>query len=328
MPTCLFRSSLAFRLQSFLETRRAAGREDAATQKILIYLDRFLMSELKPGKPLTREIAEHWFKSMEHLSIGTRINRMSILRQFCLYLSHFDPRTCIVHRSFLPHRTRPAPHIFTGNEVRRIMAASSRIGSTKSLRPFVFSTLVGLLYSTGLRIGEALKLTIGDVDLKRRLIHVREAKFKKSRYVPISQSAADHLAGYLHRRRKAGFPTSSNSPVFVGPRGGNYGKSTIATIFLEIVRKIGIRGPKGQRGPRIHDFRHTFAVNRLLAWHREGANLFAKLPLLSTYLGHTSLAGTEVYLHATAELLESVGKRFHSHFAIPVRSEREHHGKN
>src|SRR5271166_2931666 len=132
---------------------------------------------------------------------------MSILRQFCLYLSHFDPRTCIVHRSFLPHRTRPAPHIFTGNEVRRIMAASSRIGSTKSLRPLVFSTLVGLLYSTGLRIGEALKLTIGDVDLKRRLIHVREAKFKKSRYVPISQSAADHLAGYLHRRRKAGFPS-------------------------------------------------------------------------------------------------------------------------
>jgi integrase/recombinase XerD len=208
------------------------------------------------------------------------------------------------------------------------MAASSRIGSTKSLRPLVFSTLVGLLYSTGLRIGEALKLTIGDVDLKRRLIQVREAKFKKSRYVPISQSAADHLAGYLHRRRKAGFPTSSNSPVFVGPRGGNYGKSTIATIFLEIVRKIGIRGPKGQRGPRIHDFRHTFAVNRLLAWHREGTNLFAKLPLLSTYLGHTSLAGTEVYLHATAELLESVGKRFHSHFAIPVRSETERHGKN
>ena len=91
MATCLFRSSLAFRLQSFLETRRAAGREDAATQKILIYLDRFLMSELKPAKPLTREIAEHWFKS--------------------------------------------------------IMAASSRIGSTKSLRPLVFSTLVGLLYS-------------------------------------------------------------------------------------------------------------------------------------------------------------------------------------
>ena len=206
MATCLFRSSLAFRLQSFLETRRAAGREDAATQKILIYLDRFLMSELKPGKPLTREIAEHWFKSMEHLSTGTRINRMSILRQFCLYLSHFDPRTCIVHRSFLPHRTRPVPHIYTRNEVRRIMAASKRIGPTEGLRPLVFSTLIGLLYSTGLRIGEALKLTIGDVDLKRRLIHIREAKFKKSRYVPLSKSTADHLAGLFAQAPESRVP--------------------------------------------------------------------------------------------------------------------------
>ena len=134
------------------------------------------------------------------------------------------------------------------------MAASKWIGPTEGLRPLVFSNLVGLLYSTGLRIGEALKLTIGDVDLKRRLIHIREGKFKKSRYVLLSKSTADHLAAYLHRRQRAGFPTSSTSPVFVTPAGGRYGKSTIATIFLEISRRIGIRGPKGQRGPRIHDF--------------------------------------------------------------------------
>lgn len=78
MATCLFRSSLAFRLQTFLATRRAAGRDDVGTQKALIYLDRFLMSELKPGRAITREIVEHWFKSMEHLSTGTRINRISI----------------------------------------------------------------------------------------------------------------------------------------------------------------------------------------------------------------------------------------------------------
>jgi integrase/recombinase XerD len=328
MATCLFRSSLAFRLQTFLETRRAAGRDDVDTRKILVYLDRFLMSELKAGGPITREIVERWFKSIEHLSTGTRINRISILRQFCLYLSHFDPRTCIVHRSFLPHRTRPVPHIFTRNEVCQIMAASKRVGPRENLRGLVFATLFGLLYSTGLRIGEALKLTIGDVDLKRRLIYVREAKFKKSRYIPLSKSTVDHLAAYLHRRQRAGFSTSSISPVFVTLAGSRYGKSTIATTFLAIVRKIGIRGPKGQRGPRIHDFRHTFAVNRLLAWHREGANLFAKLPLLSTYLGHTTVTGTEVYLHATAELLESVGNRFHAHFAIPACNRKERHDKN
>lgn len=98
----------------------------------------------------------------------------------------------------------------------------------------------------------------------------------------------------------------------------------ITTVFLKIVRELKIRGPQGQRGPRIHDFRHTFAVNRLLEWYREGVNLYAKLPLLSTYLGHTTVTATELYLHATSELLERVGKRFHSHFAIPTLDRGKH----
>jgi integrase/recombinase XerD len=320
MATCHFRSPLAFRLQSFLETRRAAGRDDINGKKILRYLDRFLMSELKPGQPITAELVERWLESMETLSPGTRINRVSILRQFCLYLSHFDQRTCIIHCNILPRRTRPAPYIYTRNEVCRIMAASKRLGA---MRGHVVATVVGLLYTTGLRIGEALKLTIGDLDLKRRLIHVRESKFKKSRYVTISSSTVDQLRTYLHKLRNAGYSTSSAAPLFVAPGGGRYGKATFATIFLEVLRKIGIRGPKGKRGPRVHDLRHTFAVNRLLAWYRQGTNLSAKLPLLSTYLGHSTVTGTEVYLQATAELLENAGKRFHAHCAIPMSRGKE-----
>src|ERR1700678_1885233 len=116
MATRLFRSPLAFRLQCFLEVRQKAGQRGIASQKILLYLDRFLCGELKPGETITREIAERWIKSLDSLSIGTRINRISVLRQFCLYLAYFDPRTCVVHRSFLPHRTRPAPHIYTRTE--------------------------------------------------------------------------------------------------------------------------------------------------------------------------------------------------------------------
>ena len=108
-----------------------------------------------------------------------------------------------------------------------------------------------------------------------------------------------------------------DSYFFVSRAGGGCSETSITTAFLEIVRNLGIRGPKGQRGPRIHDFRHTFAVNRLLAWYREGSNMFAKLPLLSTYMGHTTVTCTEVYLHATAELLESVGRRFHTHCGVP-----------
>jgi integrase len=317
MPTCVFRSPLAPRLQAFFETRYVQNKRGLSNLKILRYLDQFLQSELKPGEPITPQVAQHWLESMADVHPNTRLNRLCVLRQFCLYLSHFDPRTCIIRRNFMPRRTRPAPHIYTREEIRRIMTEASRLGPPGSLRPLVASNLIGLLYATGLRIGEALNLTLADIDLKRRVIEVREGKFGKSRYVPISLSTARHLETYLRRRRKAGFSTVPTAPLFLNILGTRHGHPGFETLFLEILRKIGLRGPKGQRGPHIHDLRHTFAVHRLLAWYRQGANLGAKLPLLATYLGHTTLSGTDVYLNATAELLESAGQRFHASFAIP-----------
>ncbi len=111
--------------------------------------------------------------------------------------------------------------------------------------------------------------------------------------------------------------------MFVNVIGTRHGHPGFVTTFLEIVRGLGIRGPAGQRGPRVHDLRHTFAVRRLLGWYRQGVNLGTKLPLLSTYLGHSTVTGTEVYLHATAQLLERAGRRFHSHFAVPPVAKRK-----
>jgi integrase/recombinase XerD len=328
MATCLFRSPLASRLQSFLELRRRAGRRSVSDEKILLYLDRFLMSELNPGQAISRHVVERWIESMRHLSTGTRLNRLSMLRQFCRYLSYFDSRTCIVFQRFLPRRTRFKPYIYTRQEVRRIMTAAQRSRPRDNLQAAVVSTLVGLLYSTGLRIGEALWVKLGDVDLQRQVIQVREGKFHKSRYVPLSPSTTAQLKVYLRQRQQAGLSTSQGSPLFVNTRGGMYHPVTFATQFLAIVRQLGIRGPKGQRGPRVHDLRHAFAVGRLVQWYREGANLLAKLPLLSTYLGHSTVTGTELYLHATAELLEQAGKRFHNHFAIPPERRIHRHAKH
>ena len=318
MATWLFRSPLAHRLQAFLETRRAGSADrDPGRQKILFYLDRFFLAEMKPGQPLTREIAERFNESMSHLSTGTRINRLSVLRQFCMYLSHFDPRTCVIYRSYLPRRTRPAPYIYTRQEVNQIMAVARKLGPPGSLRPVVVSTLIGLLYATGIRIGEALNLTLRDINLRRCLIEIHEGKFKKSRYVPLSSSTTSRMRAYLERRKRAGFSTAPTAYVFLSMTGKRHAYPSFATVFLGIVRGLGIRRPKGERGPRIHDMRHTFAVNRLLAWYRQGVNLGSKLPLLSTYLGHATVTGTEVYLHATAQLLESAGRRFHARFAVP-----------
>lgn len=321
MATCFFRSALAPRLHAFSEARQAGGRA-VGTLKILQYIDRFFMAELKPGQPISREILERWIDSTKHLSPGTRINRFCVMRQFCLYMSYFEPRTCILHRNCVPRRNRPAPHIYTPQEIHRIMATARQLGPRGSLRPIVISTLIGVLYTTGLRVGEALNLTLADIDLKRRVIEVREGKFGKSRYVPLSPSTAAQIATYLHRRR-AGFSTTPTAPVFVNVIGTRHGHPGFVATFLEIVRGLGIRGPAGQRGPRVHDLRHTFAVRRLLGWYRQGVNLGTKLPLLSTYLGHSTVTGTEVYLHATAQLLESANQRFHSHFAVPPVAKRK-----
>ena len=304
MATCTFRSPVAARLQAFWEMRRCPRTQRESELKILTYLDRFLMGELKPGRPITAAIADRWFKSMEHLNTGTRINRMSLLRQFCSYLSNFDPRTCVIHQSFLPRRNRPAPHIYSPQEVMLDSGCRPKIGPKGSLRPALITTLIGLLYSTGLRIGEALKLTLADVDIQSELLTIRETKFKKSRYVPLSPSTAHHLADFCISVRKQGSLLLPLHLCLSVPPGRAYGPGRICEIFLEILRDVGLRGPKGERGPRIHDFRHTFAVNRLPQWYRQGGNINAKLPLLATYLGHSSLAGTEIYLHATAELLK------------------------
>jgi integrase/recombinase XerD len=122
---------------------------------------------------------------------------------------------------------------------------------------------------------------------------------------------------YLRQRQRAGFSTAPTASVFLNIIGTRHGHPGFVTLFLELLRDLGLRGPKGQPGPRIHDLRHTFAVHRLLAWYRQGANLAAKLPLLSTYLGHSTITGTEIYLQATAQLLEQAGRRFHGRFAVP-----------
>ena len=215
-----------------------------SSQKILFYLDRFLMGELKPGQALSREVVERFNESMAHLNPNTRINRLSVLRQFCLYLSHFDPRTCIIYRSYLPRRSRPAPYIYTRDEVRKIMAAARRLGPRGNLRPVVISTLIGLLYATGIRIGEALNLTLGDIDFRRGVIEVREGKFRKSRYVPLSPSTASQLRAYLDHRRRAGFSTAPTAPVFLNVIGTKHGHPGFVTAFLEILRGLGLRGPK------------------------------------------------------------------------------------
>jgi integrase len=172
-------------------------------------------------------------------------------------------------------------------------------------RHLIMPALFRVLYACGLRVGEALRLRVGDVDLDAGVLTIWQGKFRKDRLVPLSPS----LLGYLCRYHAEMGKRAADAVFFPAPHGGVYSLPAAYTAFRWMLRTAKIpHGGRGE-GPRVHDLRHTFAVRRLEAWYREGADLATKLPVLATYLGHESLAGTQRYLQLTAELYHDLAKR-------------------
>lgn len=194
-----------------------------------------------------------------------------------------------------------------------MLGAAQALPPSGSLRAKTYCTLFGLLYTTGLRCGEAFALNVNDVDLDQQLLFVRQGKFGKSRWVPISASTTLALQHYLHERSRVA-AASAQSPFFITPTARRLYHTNVDYAFREVLKRCGLRGGKGCPGPRLHHLRHSFACNRLLAWHRNGQDVSALLPALATYLGHVNIASTQVYLQPTAELLQEANYRFHRSF--------------
>jgi integrase len=170
--------------------------------------------------------------------------------------------------------------------------------------------IILLLATSGLRISEALHLTLQDVDLEQGVLSIRQSKFRKSRLVPLSAGTVDVLRRYRGLRVGVA-PAGLEEAFFVSGRGKAYGTGYVQWMFRDIAVQSGLRRLTG-RGPRLHDLRATFAVTRLLEWYRDGDNVMNRLPLLSTYLGHACVSDTEVYLRITTALLQQANKRFHA----------------
>ncbi len=217
----------------------------------------------------------------------------------------------------IPKRPQPfVPYIYSREELKRLLDGALRYQKHRGgqLEPFVIRTLLLFLYATGLRVGESLALTQGDVDLRSGLVTVRQSKFFKSRLVPLGLQLTKALANYVARCEAAGYRQGGDSPFFAATRGGPINMITLQANFRRIRKRADIRRVDGARyQPRIHDLRHTFAVHRLVAWYREGADVQRWLPHLSVYLGHVCLASTSVYLSMTPELLAEASMRFEKH---------------
>ena len=222
--------------------------------------------------------------------------------------------SCSPLPTIIPKRPAPfQPYIYTRDEFRRLVEATDILGSNKRflIQPATFRALLLMLYGTGLRIGEALSLTMADVELPKRLLTIRNTKFFKTRWVPIGPQLTDELIFYAEKRRQIPRPARNRSAFFPTKWGNMLSLSTIERTFRLLCENAGIRRIDGGRfQPRLHDIRHTFALNRLISWYREGADVQRLLPFLSTYLGHIDVAATKRYLSMTPELLHEASLRF------------------
>lgn len=212
----------------------------------------------------------------------------------------------------LPQRPPPfVPYIYEHDEIRRLVRATDcYLKRPSRVEPITLRTILLLLYGTGLRVHEAIFLNHEDIDLGKALLTVRHTKFFKSRLVPFSQSLSRILADLAARRGAVG-PVPPGTPFFTRRNGTRVLQQSLEDCFRRLCNHAGIRRNDGARyQPRLHDLRHSFAVNRLTSWYRQGADVQKLLPQLSVYLGHAYLAATQVYLSMTPELLAEATARF------------------
>ena len=179
-----------------------------------------------------------------------------------------------------------------------------------------------LAYCAALRIGELVRLTLGNIDDEGGILDIRNTKFFKTRQVPLHSTAMQALREYLSARRLAGGPTSSSAPLFWhAVRPGGYSRAAAADLLVEVLRAARLKPARGQAGPRIHDLRHAFVVHRMLEWYEQGIDPEPRLPHLATYLGHKSIHSTLVYITVTQELLQHAAERFRRHGAASLRGQ-------
>lgn len=288
-------------IQDYLALRRSLGFKLRDSGLCLAKFATFL--EARGALHITTSLALEWAQQSPSAQPATCAQRLGYVRGFTRYHVASDPQTEMPPPGLLPFRARRArPYLYSDEDIARLLLGALDLPLAGGLRPWTYHCLLGLLSVTGLRIGEAIRLKAEDVDLQAGVLTIRGTKFGKSRLVPIHPSTGEVLEQYRVRRERflAGHAAST---FFITSRGNPLDIGDIHRTFYQLSRRIGLRGATASHGPRLHDFRHRFAVQTLLRWYRSGEDAERRMPVLSTYLGHVHVADTYWYLSACPELM-------------------------
>lgn len=299
--------SLRKAVEIYLAMRRSLGFKLRDMGRNLHLFISFM--EQQGASVITTELALRWAQQPQDVQHAHWTRRLSFVRSFARYWSATDPRTEIPPMGLLPYRyKRATPYIYSNDEIQQILKAAKNLPPSTGLRPWTYYSLFGLLAVTGMRISEVTRLDRGDVDLDQELLTVRFSKFSKSRLIPLHPSTVEKLKLYLNRRDQL-YPRAPTPRFFLSNQGTPLTECIVRWTFVKLSRQIDLRKIGHGFGPRLHDFRHRFAVTTLLHWYQTGVDVEQRLPALSTYLGHAHVTDTYWYLSAIPELLAQTKDR-------------------
>lgn len=306
--------ALKVRLDGYLELRHSLGYKTSVHQHVLRDFADYLAIHGQQG-PIRAATAVDWARQASARCYRTgAAGRLCMVRGFLVHLKAFEPETEIPSPGLVAEPRRPKAHLYSPEQISRMMEAGHHwFWEPGSFRQKTYRTVIGLLASTGLRIGEALRLALDQAHLDHDppYLEIRDTKFHKSRLVPLHPTAAVKLKEYLLERKQHIHARTAHT-FFINDHGRPLHYKMVRKAVLHAQAYAGIlkeQGP-GRQGPALHALRHSFAVARLLAWYRAGGNVRTQLPNLSVYLGHLGMSETYRYLSATPELLAIAGEMF------------------
>lgn len=301
-------SSLQEHVDDYLRLRRALGfkltREGQVLPQLVAYV------EAADAATLTSELAIAWARLPTGVQPIKWAQRLSAARAFAAYMKTIDPATDVPPRDvFGARQRRPTPYLWSHEDICRLLEAARWL--LPPLRAATHETLFGLLAVSGMRVGEAIALARDDVDLAAGVITIQDAKFGRSRLVPLHTTATEQLRCYAALRDRL-CPGARSKTFFVSSVGTALGDHGVRKAFVQITTAIGLRTATVR--PRMHDLRHSFAVDTLIRWQRSGVEVGERMPALSNYLGHVNPAETHWYLSASPELMQLAAERLDERF--------------
>jgi integrase len=292
-------------LERYLSMRKGLGyKYEHQTRRLADFVS---FMEKRQARTITTKLAMEWatLPPDRHASWALRLTDV---RGFARHVANFDPKTEVPPAGILPGLKRAKPYIYSDAEIDALLAAALALPPGDGLRRWTYHSLFGLIVVTGMRLSEAIGLEHDDIDLAAGVLMVRSTKFGKSRLVPLHPTTCAALRRYAERR-DAHLRSRCGPTFFVAERGSPLLHQYVHRVFWRLSRKIGLRRPGDRTGPRVHDFRHRFAIRTLLGWYREGRDVEQQLPVLSTYLGHACVRDTYWYLSACPELMQEAARR-------------------